>query len=66
MAAEAVDCTNAGVSCMKIDLAVLGVIYAIANIERRLATPPTMPASKSSVPVIVATTDPPRPLAGKS
>jgi len=42
------------------------VMYAIANIERRLASPPTMPASKSSLPLIVAATDPPRPLAGKS
>jgi hypothetical protein len=37
--AAAVDCISAGVLCMRIDLGVLGRMYTIANIERRLAIP---------------------------
>jgi len=52
MAAEAVDCITAGVSRMTIDLAVLEGIYAIANIEKRLAVAALTPASRGELPVV--------------
>jgi len=50
MAAEAADCITAGVSRMTIDLAVLGGIYAIANIEKRLTAPALAPDSGQELP----------------